>query len=472
MGLFSYAKALEKMAHSNEKVTHSNEKVTHSNEKMAHSNEKVTHSNEKVTEQRFYPRVPKDLNQTGLHEKLIEDLIFKLLHSRGVMTGRLISDEICLPFKIIEKVLLSLKKQMLLAYRSDSGTNDFVYMLTEQGRTKALIAVETSAYVGSAPVPYAEYLGSFESQSIQREKPGFEELQNAFHDLVMEPHILDTLGPAINSGRGVFLYGAPGNGKTSIAKRIHKCFTDFIYIPKTLLISGQLLKFYDLQWHKAVAVENNAKAPQYDKRWIKIERPSIVVGGEMDLESLEIKYNPVTKISEAPLQMKANCGTFVVDDFGRQRVSPIDLLNRWILPLEKRIDFLTLSNGIKFQVPFDELLIFCTNIDPNEFLDEAFLRRIPYKVKLEDPTEEKFRRIMEFMAPKYDIEYDEAIVTYLIDHYFRGIRPFRNCHPRDILEQIVNTSAYQRIQPRLTENLLKIAANNYFVAVSYDDIKK
>jgi len=440
MGLFSYAKALEKMAHSNEKVTHSNEKVTHSNEKMAHSNEKVTHSNEKVTEQRFYPRVPKDLNQTGLHEKLIEDLIFKLLHSRGVMTGRLISDEICLPFKIIEKVLLSLKKQMLLAYRSDSGTNDFVYMLTEQGRTKALIAVETSAYVGSAPVPYAEYLGSFESQSIQREKPGFEELQNAFHDLVMEPHILDTLGPAINSGRGVFLYGAPGNGKTSIAKRIHKCFTDFIYIPKTLLISGQLLKFYDLQWHKAVAVENNAKAPQYDKRWIKIERPSIVVGGEMDLESLEIKYNPVTKISEAPLQMKANCGTFVVDDFGRQRVSPIDLLNRWILPLEKRIDFLTLSNGIKFQVPFDELLIFCT--------------------------------IMEFMAPKYDIEYDEAIVTYLIDHYFRGIRPFRNCHPRDILEQIVNTSAYQRIQPRLTENLLKIAANNYFVAVSYDDIKK
>jgi hypothetical protein len=162
----------------------------------------------------------------------------------------------------------------------------------------------------------------------------------------------------------------------------------------------------------------------------------------------------------------------VVDDFGRQRISPIDLLNRWILPLEKRIDFLTLSNGIKFQVPFDELLIFCTNIDPNEFLDEAFLRRIPYKVKLEDPTEEKFRRIMEFMAPKYSIAYDDAIVTYLIDHYFRDIRPFRNCHPRDILEQIVNTSAYQRIEPKLTEDLLNIAANNYFVAVRYDHIKK
>ncbi|UCD89900.1 MAG: hypothetical protein JSW04_00205 [Desulfobacterales bacterium] len=445
---FSYAKALEKGAHSNENVPEQ--------------------QFENVPEQQFYPPAPKDLIQTGLHEKLIEDLIFKLLHSRGVMTGRQIADEICLPFKTIETILLSLKKQMFLAYRSDSGINDFVYMLTDQGRTKALIAVEASAYVGSAPVPYAEYLETFESQSIQRENPGSEELQHAFRDLVMEPHILDTLGPAINSGRGVFLYGAPGNGKTSIAKRIHKCFKDSIYIPKTLLISGQLLKFYDLQWHKAVLENDNDKALPYDKRWIKIERPSIVVGGEMDLESLEIKYNPVTKISEAPLQMKANCGTFVVDDFGRQRISPVDLLNRWILPLEKRIDFLTLSNGIKFQVPFDELLIFCTNIDPNEFLDEAFLRRIPYKVKLENPSEKKFRRIMAFMAPRYGIEYDEAIVTYLIDNYFLGIRPFRNCHPRDLLEQIVNTSAYQRIEPKLTKSLLKTAANNYFVAVGHD----
>ena len=434
--------------------------------------EKMAHSNERVSKQLFCPPVPTDLNQTGLHEKLIEDLIFKLLNSRGVMTGRQIADDICLPFKIIEKILLDLKRQLFLAYRSDSGVNDFVYMLTEQGRTKAMIAVESSAYVGPAPVPYDEYLISCESQSIQKENPGSEELQQAFQDLVMEPHILDTLGPAINSGRGVFLYGAPGNGKTSIAKRIHKCFKDAIYIPKTLLISGQLLIFYDLQWHKAIAVEKNDEAPQHDKRWIQIERPSIIVGGEMDLASLEIKYNPVTKISEAPLQMKANCGTFVVDDFGRQRISPVDLLNRWILPLEKRIDFLTLPNGIKFQVPFDELLIFCTNIDPNKFLDEAFLRRIPYKVKLEDPTEEKFRRIMAFMAPKYDIAYDDAIATYLIDNYFRGIRPFRNCHPRDILEQIVNASAYQRIRPKLTEDLLNIAAKNYFVAVGHDDTKK
>ena len=393
----------------------------------------------------FYPLAPENLNQTGLNEKLIEDLILKLLLSLGVMTGRQIADEICLPFKAIEHILTDLRKQLFLTYRSDAGINDFEYMLTEQGRTKALIAAESTAYVGSAPVPYTEYLQSIESQSIQKENPGSEELKRAFHDLVLEPHIFYTLGPAINSGRGVFLYGAPGNGKTSIAKRIHKCFKDSIYIPKTLLISGQLLKFYDPQWHQAIETEDSVKGLQYDSRWIEIRRPSVVVGGEMNLESLEINYNPQTKISEAPLQMKANCGTFVVDDFGRQRVNPQDLLNRWILPLEKRIDFLTLSNGIKFQVPFDELLIFCTNIDPNTFLDEAFLRRIPYKVKLNDPSEKKFRHIMKFLAPRYNIEYDDAMASYLIDNYFRGKRPFRSCHPRDILEQIVNASAYQFI---------------------------
>ena len=429
--------------------------------------DKAARSSKDLSEQQFYPTVQLDLNRTGLNEKLVEDLIFKLLLSRGIMTGIQIADEICLPFRIIAPILLDLKKQLFLAYRSDAGISDFEYILTEQGRTKALTAAESSAYVGSAPVPFAEYVKSFESQSIQKENPGLEDLQHAFHDLVLEPHVFDTLGPAINSGRGVFLYGAPGNGKTSIATRIHKCFKNSIYIPKTLLIGGQLLKFYDPQWHKAIETENSGKELPYDSRWIKIERPAVIVGGEMDLESLEIKYNPQTKISEAPLQMKANCGTFVVDDFGRQRVNPRDLLNRWILPLEKRIDFMTLSNGIKFQVPFDELLIFCTNIDPNEFLDEAFLRRIPYKVKLEDPSEEKFRHIMKFMAPQYNIKYSDTMVSYLLDNYFRGKRPFRSCHPRDILEQIVNASAYKRIQPRLTKSLINLAASNYFAAMEH-----
>jgi predicted ATPase with chaperone activity len=422
----------------------------------------------KQREKKFNPPVPENLSQTGLNEKLIEDLIFKLLLSRGVMNGRQIANEICLHLKIIEPILSGLKNQLYLVYKSSAGINDFTYMLTEMGRTKANITVESSAYIGSAPVPFAEYVKSVQNQSILKENPGVEDLQYAFHDLILEPDVFDTLGPAINSGRGVFLYGSPGNGKTSIAKRVHKCFKDSIFIPKTLLISGELLKFYDPQWHKA----SEDKELNYDRRWIKIKRPAVIVGGEMDLDSLGIKYNPQTKISEAPLQMKANCGTFVVDDFGRQRISPIDLLNRWILPLEKRIDFLTLSNGIKFQVPFDELLIFCTNIDPKELLDEAFLRRIPYKIKLNDPSEEKFRRIMKFVVPKYNIEYDGAMIDYLISSHYRGKRSFKNCHPRDILEQIVNTSAYQRIQPKLTKDLIKLATFNYFAAIEHDNEKE
>ena len=429
--------------------------------------EKTVFSIEDISKRKFYPISLDNLNQTGLNEKLIEDLIFKLLHSQGVMTGRQIADGICLQFKSIEHILLDLKQQLFLTYKSDAGLNDFAYMLTEQGRTKALIAAETSAYVGSAPIPFTDYLKSVESQSIQNETPGLEELREAFHDLVLEQYVFYTLGPAINSGRGVFLYGAPGNGKTSIAKRVHKCFKDAIYIPKTLLIGGELLKFYDPQWHNAV----EDKGLQYDKRWIKVDRPAVIVGGEMDLDSLGIKYNPQTKISEAPLQMKANCGTFVVDDFGRQRIGHHDIGYAPNRKPENLIDFLTLSNGIKFQVPFDELLIFCTNIDPKELLDEAFLRRIPYKVKLRDPSEEKFRHIMKFLAPKYDIEYDTAMVDYLIMNYFRDKRPFRSCHPRDILEQIVNASAYQRIKPRMTKDLIKLAAFNYFAAMEHNNKK-
>ncbi len=214
--------------------------------------EKTVMSIEDIPKRKFFPPSHENLNQTGLNEKLIEDLIFKLLLSRGVMTGRQISDGICLHFKIMEQILWTLKKQLFLTYKSDAGVNDFAYMLTEQGRSKALIAADTSAYVGSAPVPFTDYLKSVERQSIQNEAPGVEELREAFHGLVLEQYVFYTLGPAINSGRGVFLYGAPGNGKTSIAKRVHKCFKDAIYIPKTLLIGGELLKFYDPQWHNAV----------------------------------------------------------------------------------------------------------------------------------------------------------------------------------------------------------------------------
>ena len=309
-----------------------------------------------------------------------------------------------------------------------------------------------------------EYLISVDEQSIIKESPNHYDLTRAFSDLVLEPHILETLGPAINSGRGVFLYGDPGNGKTSIAKRIYKCFREEIFIPKTLLIEGQIVKLFDPQCHER-SDRPEARPATYDQRWVPIKRPAVIVGGEMDLSSVEINYNPTTKLCEAPMQLKANCGIFVVDDFGRQRMKPEELLNRWILPLEKRIDFLTLPNGIKVQVPFDELIIFCTNIDPKNLLDEAFLRRIPYKIRVHDPSPEQFKGIMTFLAPRYGVECDDAMMNYILQQHFDGKRPMRCCHPRDILDQVVNAAAYRRVKPVLTRELVDFACQSYFTAM-------
>ena len=426
---------------------------------------KVTASDDvEVQDNRFAPKIPKTLEETGINEVLLDDLIFKLLLNRGVLSGRRIAQEICLPFKILEKVLQDLKNQMLLGHRSTIGLNDFTYFLTEEGRKKAVVARNASAYIGAAPVPFNEYLESVERQSIAKESPNCDDLKRAFGDLILESSIIDTLGPALNSGRGVFLHGNPGNGKTSIAKRIYKCFREEIYIPKTLLIEGQLIKLFDPQCHEPTGLPDK-KPINHDQRWIRIKRPAVIVGGEMDLSSVEINYNPSTKLCEAPMQLKANCGIFVVDDFGRQRIKPADLLNRWILPLEKRIDFLTLPNGIKVQVPFDELVIFCTNIDPKNLLDEAFLRRIPYKIRVHDPSPEQFKQIMTFLAPQYGVECDDAIITYILEKHFNGKRPMRCCHPRDILDQVVNAAAYQRTQPILTRELIDFACKSYFTAM-------
>ena len=413
---------------------------------------------------RFVPKIPKTLEETGINEILLEDLIFKLLLSQGVLSGWHIAQEICLPFKILEKVLEDLKKRMLLGHRSTTGLNDFTYILTEEGRKKAVVARNASAYIGAAPVSFNEYLKSVEQQSILKESPKQDDLKRAFSDLVLEPSIIDTLGPALNSGRGVFLYGDPGNGKTSIAKRIYKCFREEIYIPKTLLIEGQLVKLFDPQCHEPTDLSDK-KPVSYDQRWVRIKRPAVIVGGEMDLSSVEINYNPSNKLCEAPMQLKANCGIFVVDDFGRQRMKPEDLLNRWILPLEKRIDFLTLPNGIKVQVPFDELVIFCTNIDPKNLLDEAFLRRIPYKIRVYDPSPEQFKNIMTFLAPQYGVECNDSIIAYIIERHFNGKRPMRCCHPRDILTQVVNAAAYRRTDPVLTRDFIDFACKSYFTAM-------
>src|SRR5205085_5855464 len=228
-----------------------------------------------------------------------------------------------------------------------------------------------------------------------------------FADLLISEGLYEMLGPAINSGRGMFLYGAPGNGKTSIAERITRCFGDEIYIPRALCIEGVIIKLFDSEVHEPINVKKSVllRPEGVDERWVKIRRPTIVVGGELTMEALEIQFNRTTKTCEAPVQLKSNCGTFAIDDFGRQRMRPIELLNRWIVPLEKRYDFLSLPHGAKIQVPFDQLIIFSTNLEPKDLVDEAFLRRIPYKINVPDPDEEEFHRLFALTAPAVGCEY-------------------------------------------------------------------
>lgn len=317
-------------------------------------------------------------------------------------------------------------------------------------------------------MPLNDYVTAVRKQGLEIEKPNVERLREAFADLSINEGMLNRLGPAVNSGRGLFLHGAPGNGKTSIAERITKCFGTTVWIPHALLVEGQIILLFDPQCHETVTTERLTitRGPTHDPRWVRIRRPTIVVGGELTMDNLELRFNEVTRVSEAPLQLKSNGGTLVIDDFGRQRMAPVELLNRWIVPLEKRYDFLSLANGKKIQVPFNQLIVFSTNLEPKQLVDEAFLRRIPYKINVTDPSEEEFRALFRLTAEKLEIHYDESTVEHLLARHYRPVnRPMRCCHPRDLLLQIIHQSRYREQEPKMTAEGFDRACENYFAVL-------
>jgi predicted ATPase with chaperone activity len=399
----------------------------------------------------------------------VEALILKLLLSVGTASGRRVADEMGLPFGAFPDFLRALKNQQVVAYANAATANDYVYQLTDVGRARAKVYFEECQYVGTAPVPLADYVASITAQTIAGEHPQEEDLRRAFSDLLISDEMFHTLGPAINSGRGMFLYGYPGNGKTSIAERITRCFGTTVWIPKVVDAEGQIIKLYDPANHETIGTPGHGilRDDDRDGRWVEIRRPTIVAGGELTMENLEIHYDPATKISEAPLQMKSNSGTFLIDDFGRQRMPPIELLNRWIVPLEKRYDFLTLANGKKIRVPFDQLILFSTNLEPKQLVDEAFLRRIPYKILAPDPTEPMFRQMFAIFAPKLGFrDVDESAINHLVEtHYHRANRPFRCCQPRDLLLQVRNYCVYHGLELELRPEYFDFAAANYFTVM-------
>ena len=417
----------------------------------------------------FVPREPQSLPEVGLSESEVESLILKLLLSRGDLVGRDIADHIRLPFVLVDELLRQLKRDQLVVYRGSAAMNDYLYQLTDLGRERGRRQAEHCSYFGAAPVTLSAYIDSVRAQSLEKQHPTQEDLRRAFEDLLISPRMLARLGPAINSGRGLFLFGAPGNGKTSIAERVTAAFGQSIWIPRAIGVDGEIMRLFDPMNHEELPVEKSEGLldnSRIDRRWVRIRRPTIVVGGELTMDNLEVTQNRSTGTSEAPMQMKSNCGTLVIDDFGRQRMSTDELLNRWIVPLEKRYDFLNMANGKKIQVPFDQLIIFSTNLEPRDLVDDAFLRRIPYKIEVTDPSEEEFRELFRLMCKSLNIAFNEDAVDHLINTHYRPLdRPFRCCQPRDLLLQVRNRCRYERREPELSIDSLDFAVETYFAVM-------
>ena len=366
----------------------------------------------------FAPPVPESLEATGISFQFLADLALKISATESALTTVTVADRMCLPAPLVEQLMQHLYRENLVEIRGREGFNNNRYALLDRGWDQLRRVMEISGYVGPAPVSLAAYSAMMRSQAQPDDLVGPEQVTDAFRDLVLPESLLQTLGFAINSRRSLFISGIPGTGKTSVAERINNAFQTPIWIPYAFAVDEHVINIFDAHNHDRTFDEDNHEA--YDRRWLRISRPLILVGGEMTLESADLIYNRASRYYEAPFQIKANCGTLVIDDFGRQRVEPEDLLNRWIIPLERRVDFMTLHTGKKISVPFEQLVVFSTNLEPSRLVDEAFLRRMGYRIRLEPPSEETYRKIFERYGENAGVSYDAAVLDYAISKYGGG----------------------------------------------------
>jgi hypothetical protein len=426
------------------------------------------------------PAIPRSIEEIGLPQGFLSDLILKILYTRGSLSGYRLAALIRLPFWALDEELEGFQQRKLVEVLRSEGVSrrGYVFDLTGEGRTRARALMDVLPYAGPAPVPLKKYTEWVDRKSIRDVPIGPREVKDGLNHLVLEPETVEMIGPAINAARSMFLYGEAGNGKSTIAEAIVNIFKDEVFVPFAVHADGQVIQVYDPVIHQPVGEnplavdaddEDNSMTvavPEFDQRFVRIRRPLVIVGGELTLDQLELQWDPRSGAYQAPPQMKANGGIFVIDDFGRQRLHPRELLNRWMVPLDRGVDFLTFTSGRRATIPFSPLVVFATNMDPFDLVEEAFLRRIRFKIEIKSPNKEEFTEIFRRLCGRYGIAFDRGAVDFIYRDYYikHGIAP-RGCHPRDLIADLIDLASFLSRTPELSEDMLDHSCRSYFMSL-------